>query len=86
MQVDLNKVLKVIQSKVLKGTHLPVNINGIQTGCLINSYFKDIYLHLTERKLSHAIVAIRKVETLAKKNVLLDSLFFKLITSPGQHH
>ena len=31
-QADINKILKIIQSKVLKGTHLPVTVKEIQAG------------------------------------------------------
>ena len=49
----------------------------------VNSlYFKDLYLYLTENKLSSSKSAICKVEVLAKRYILLDSLLFKLITSP----
>ena len=50
-QADINKILKVIKRKVLKGTHLPVAIKEIQAGYLTSLYFKDIYLHLTQNKL-----------------------------------
>ena len=40
-QADIDKILKVIQRKVLKGTHLPVEIKEIQAGYLSNPYFKD---------------------------------------------
>ena len=38
-QTDIDKILEVIQRKVLKGTHLPVKIKEIQTGYLHRSYF-----------------------------------------------
>ena len=41
-QADINKVLKIIQRKVLKGMHLPVSVKEIQAGYLISLYFKDI--------------------------------------------
>ena len=33
-QTDIDKILKVIQRKVLKGTHLPVTVKEIQAGYL----------------------------------------------------
>ena len=45
-QTDIDKILKVIQRKVLKGMHLPVEIKEIQAGYLNIPYFKDIYLYL----------------------------------------
>ena len=41
-QADIDKILKVIQRKVLKGTHLLAEIKEIQVGYLTSSYFKDI--------------------------------------------
>ena len=81
-QVDIDKILKIIQRKILKGTHLPVNVKEIQAGYLDSQYFKDIYLYLTQNKLPHTKTAIRKVETLAEIYILLDSLLFKIINTP----
>ena len=43
-QTDIDKILKVIQRKVLKGTHLPATVKEIQAGYLDSPYFKDLYL------------------------------------------
>ena len=77
-QTDIDRILKVIQRKVLKGTHLPVEIKEIQAGFLNSSHFKDIYLYLTQNKLPSSKAAIREVETLAERYILLDSLLFKI--------
>ena len=77
-QTDIDKILKVIQRKVLKGTHLPVEIKEIQAGYIHSSYFKDIYLYLSQNKLPFSKVAIRRIEALAEKYILLDSLLFKI--------
>ena len=42
--MDIDKILKIIQRKVLKGTHLPIEIKEIQAGYLCSPYFKDLYL------------------------------------------
>ena len=81
-KADINKILKVIQRKVtqrkrkvLKGTHLlPVAVKEIQAGYLVSPYLKDIYLYLS--------VPIQKIEMLSGKYILLDSLLFKIVTSP----
>ena len=44
-QADIDKILEVIQRKVLKGTHLQIE-KSIQAGYLNNPHFKDIYLYL----------------------------------------
>ena len=81
-QADIDKILKIIQRKALKGMHVPVTVNVIQAGYLISPYFKDLYLYLVQNKGPSTKTAICKVETLAGKYILLDSLLFKLITTP----
>ena len=78
-QADIDKILKVIQRKVLKGTHLLVEIKEIQARYLTSSHFKDIYLYLSQNKLATSKTAIRKVEMLTERYILLDSLLFKII-------
>ena len=77
-QTDIDKIVKIIQSKVLKGTCLPVTIKEIQAGYLNSPYFKDLYLYLAHNRLPSSESAICKVETLAERHVLLDSLSFRL--------
>ena len=68
----------MIQRKVCKGTYLPVEIKEIQARYLNRSHFKDIYLYLAQNKLPTSKAAIRKVETLVEKYIVLDSLLFKI--------
>ena len=81
-QTDIDKILKIIQRKVLKGTHPPVTIKEIQAGNLNSPYIKDIYLYLMHNKLPSSKSAICKVGVLAERYISLDSLLFKLITIP----
>ena len=83
-QKDIDKILDIIQRKVLKGTHLPLTIKEIQAGYLSSPYFKDLYLFLSQNKLPSKRSLIKKVETLAESFVLLDSLIFKLVTMPDK--
>ena len=83
-QTDIDKILEVIKRKVLKGTHLPLTIKEIQAGYLSSSYFKDIYLYLVQNRLLVKKAAIKRVEVLAEKYIILDSLLFKLTTIPGK--
>ena len=69
---------------MLKGTHLPLTIKEIQAGYLSSSYFKDIYLYLAQNRLPVKKAAIKRVEVLAEKYIILDSLLFKLTTIPGK--
>ena len=68
----------MIQRKVLKDTHLPVEIKKIQARYLNSSHFKNINLFLAQNKPPTSKAAIRKVETLAERYIKLDSLLFKI--------
>ena len=83
-QMDIDKILDIIKRKVLKGTHLPLTIKEIQAGYLSSLYFKDLYLFLSQNKLPSKRSSIKKVKTLAENFVLLDSLLFKLVTTPDK--
>ena len=60
-QTDIDKILHIIQRKVLKGTRLP--------GYLHSPYFKEIYQYLLQNKLLHSKLAIKKLEALSEKYV-----------------
>ena len=77
-QMDIDKILKIIQRKVLKGTHLPIEVKEIQTGYLHSPYLKDIYRYLSQNKLPHSKMAIKKLEALSERYILLDSLLFRI--------
>ena len=79
-QMDIDKILDIINRKVLKGTHLPLTIKEIQAGYLSSPYFKDLYLFLSQNKLPSKRSSVRRVEMLAENFILLDSLIFKLVT------
>ena len=49
-------------------------IKEIQAGYLNSLYSKEIYLYLAHNKLASSTLGIRKVEMLAEKYILLDSL------------
>ena len=77
-QTDMDKILEIIQRKILKGTHLPIEIKEIQVGYLCSPYFKDLYLYLSQNKLPSPKPAIRKIEALSERYVILDLLLFKI--------
>ena len=77
-QTDINKMLEVIQRKVLKGTHLPIKIKEIQAGYLRSPHFKDIYIYLLQNRLPSSKTSIKRAEALAEKYILLNSLLFKI--------
>ena len=77
-QADIDRILKVILRNVFKCTQLLVEIKEIQARYLNSSHFIDIYLFLLQNKLPTSKAAIRKVEMLAERYILLDSLLLKI--------
>ena len=61
-QTDIDKILHIIQRQVLKGTHLPVKIKEIQAGYIHSPYFKEIYQYLSQNKLPHSKLEMKKFE------------------------
>ena len=59
-------------------------IKEIQAGYLSSLYFKDIYLYLAHNRLPSKKAAMKRVELLAERYILLDSFLFKLTTIPGK--
>ena len=70
--------MHIIHRKVLKGTRLPVEIKEIQAGFLHSPYVKEIYQYLSQNKLPHSKLAIKKLQALSQRYVLLDSLLFRI--------
>ena len=73
-QTDIDKILHIIQRKVLKGTHLPVEIKEMQAGYLHSPYFREIYQYLSQNKLPHSKLAMKELEALSERYILLDSV------------
>ena len=66
-QAGIYRILKVILRKVVKGTHLPVEIKEIQVRYLNSYHFKDIYLYLSQNKLPTSKAAVRKGRNISRK-------------------
>ena len=65
-QTDIDKIVDMIQRKVLKGTQLYLTIKEIQTAYLTSLYLNNLYLYLSQNKLSSKRSAMHKVETFAE--------------------
>ena len=59
-------------------------IKEIHVGYLTSPYFKDLYLYLAQGKLPSKKNAIKKVEILAERFILLDSLLVKIVNTLGK--
>ena len=79
-QTDIDKILEIIQRKVLKGMHLPVEVKEIQAGYLHRPYFKELYLYLLQNKLRSSKSAIRKFRNIVRKICLIRFTIVQNIT------
>ena len=77
-QADIDKISKMIQRKVLKGTHLLVEIKEIQAGYLDSHHFKDMFLYLLQNKLPSSKAVIKKGRNIGREIHTMDSLLFKI--------
>ena len=69
---------------MLKGTHLLVEIKEIQVGYLHSPIFKKIYTSIYHGNiLPHSKLAIKNLEELSERYVLLDSLLFRIYPEKG---
>ena len=75
-EADIDKILKVIQRKVLKGTHLPITIKDSSRIFEYSLFQRSIFV-FSQNKLPSSKGAICKIEALSEKYILLDSLLFK---------
>ena len=80
---DIIDMGNLIQMKVLKGTHLLVKIKEIQAGYLHSPYFKEVYQYISQNKLPHSKLVIKKLEALSERYILLDSLLFRIYPDKG---
>ena len=66
-QMDIDKILHIIQRKVLKGTHLPVEIKEIQAGYLHSPYFKEIYQYLYTEQTSQLQTSNKEARSIIRE-------------------
>ena len=73
IQADLDKILKIIQGKCIKGYTLAIEVKEIQARYLKSLSINDIYLSLVQNRLPSSKAAIRRPKILAERCLLLDS-------------
>ncbi len=69
-QADIADLMKHLEQKVLRHTHLPLSYRDMQAAYLDSPHFKDIYLFLTKGTLPKKKNAAHKVLTNADKYML----------------
>ena len=77
-QVDLDKVVKQVQQKLLRKIHFPTTLKDMQAAYLNSPYFKDIYVYLNQNKVPTQARRIARVNAVAYNYFILDHLLFKV--------
>ena len=78
-QGEIDRLIKQINKKVLRDTKLNLNLRDLRAAYLQSPHFRDIYLNLTQNKVSLGKGAAKRLEQNARKYLILDGLFFKII-------
>ena len=77
-QKDIDKIMKQINCKVLRHTHLPLLLQDLRAAYLNSPYFKDIYVYLVQNRTPKCRKTCRRIEAMSESYMLLDTLLFKI--------
>ena len=80
-QTQLDKVLKQIQMKLLRDTHLPLDLKDIEKHYLESPHFKDVYNYLNTGKLPTHPKRMEKTILQSSVFILLDKLLFVVVNT-----
>ena len=78
-QGELTKLVKQINTCILRGTHLPSSFKDLKAAYLTSPHFKDIFVYLTLNRLPLNKVTACRVKANSRDYMMLDGLLFKLV-------
>ena len=78
-QGELMKLLKQINTRILQSTHLVNDLRDLKAAYLTSPHFRDIYIYLTQNKVTLNRLAARRIEINSRNYMLLDGLLFKIL-------
>ena len=78
-QGEINKLVKQIQTRILRGTQLPGNLKDLKAAYLTSPHFRDIYIYLLQNKLPLKKATAKRVEANSRDYMTLDGLLFKIV-------
>ena len=77
-QIDIDRVMRRINRKVLRQTHLPLTLRDLQAAYLESPQLRDIYVYLSQNKCPKSRKSAKSVVRMAQDYMLLDGLLFKI--------
>ena len=78
-QGELTKLLKQINTRILRSTHLVNDLCDLKAAYLTSPHFHDIYIYLNQNKVPLNRLAARRIEINSRNYMLLDGLLFKIL-------
>ncbi|KAK6175915.1 hypothetical protein SNE40_014290 [Patella caerulea] len=78
-QRELNKLLKIIQRKIIRNYNLSLNTNQLRLSQETSPYFKPVYDYLSHGILPSDKKAAKSIKIKSEEYILCDSLLFRLI-------
>ena len=78
-QSELTKLLKQINTRILRSTHLVNDLRDLKAAYLTSPHFRDIYIYLNQNKVPMNRLAARRIEINSRNYMLLDGLLFKIL-------
>ena len=78
-QKNLDKLFKLLETKILRQVHLPTSFRDLHGAYLHSPHFRDIYLYLLQNKAPHNQCKRFRVISQSTDYMLLDNLLFKIV-------
>ena len=78
-QGELTKLLKQINTRILRSTHLVNDLRDLKATYLTSPHFCDIYIYLNQNKVPLNRLAARRIEINSHNYMLLDGYLFKIL-------
>ena len=78
-QADIDRIMRRIDRKVLKDTHLHITIRDLIAAYLESPHFRDIYIYLAQNRTPKNRRQAKRVIYSANDYILLDGLLHKII-------
>ena len=78
-QGELTMLLKQINTRILRSTHLVNDLHDLKAAYLTSPHFRDIYIYLNQNKVPLNRLAARRIEINSHNYMLLDGLLFKIL-------
>ena len=78
-QKNLDPLLKLLETKILRQIHLPTSFRDLHGAYLHSPFFRDIYLYLLDNKAPYNPRKRSRVISQSTDYMLLDNLLFKIV-------